>query len=393
MTEARPCPQCGAHDAAVLVHQSFEEMPGRSLVDAYDVVCCRACGLAYADGLPAAADFARYYAEMSKYEHEASEGVTSPEDRARCEAVVDLVDAYVTDRSRPVLDIGCSTGALLAAFSDRGYADVEGIDPSPACAVAARRAFGVHVRTGFAGDVTRLERRYGLVLLSAVLEHLLDPVQTLKDVHQAIDAGGLLFVEVPDVEGFSAGAIAPFQEFSVEHINYFSAQSLRSVGGVAGFACLTAKRVQVPWHSGSVAHVIWAVFSPEDHAAELVPDRVSAGALSDYVAVSRRLEDDVRRRLSDVAAAGRSVLVWGVGTHTRHLLTNGALDGLAITAFVDSDPKYHGANLRGVPVISPDDVIAHPEPIIVSSGTVHHEVARQIREDLRLENEIVLLYE
>jgi FlaA1/EpsC-like NDP-sugar epimerase len=94
-----------------------------------------------------------------------------------------------------------------------------------------------------------------------------------------------------------------------------------------------------------------------------------------------------------MAAAGRSVLVWGVGTHTRHLLTNGALDRLAITAFVDSDPKYHGARLRGVPVISPDDVVAHPEPIIVSSGTVHHEVARQIRDDLHLENEIVLLYE
>ena len=121
---------------------------------------------------------------------------------------------------------------------------------------------------GFAGDVTDLERRYGLVLLSAVLEHLLDPVQTLRDVLGTYSmTGGLLFVEVPDVEGFSAGAVAPFQEFSVEHINYFSAQSLRSVGGVAGFACLTAKRVQVPWRSGSVAHVIWAVFSPRGHVA------------------------------------------------------------------------------------------------------------------------------
>jgi hypothetical protein len=49
--------------------------------------------------------------------------------------------------------------------------------------------------------------------------------------------------------------------------------------------------------------------------------------------------------------------------------------------------------MRGVPGLAPRDVTTRAETILVSSGTVHHEIARQIREDLGLGNEIVLLYD
>ena len=159
-----------------------------------------------------------------------------------------------------MLDIGCSTGALLAAFKQRGYTDPEGLDPSPACATIARETHGILVRTGTAADVAALPRRYGLVILSAVLEHLLDPLQTLRDVWQVLDDEGLLFIEVPDVEGFAACARAPFQEFSVEHINYFSAASLASLAGAAGFTGVALERRRIPWRSDSLVPVVHAVF-------------------------------------------------------------------------------------------------------------------------------------
>ena len=64
-----------------------------------------------------------------------------------------------------------------------------------------------------------------------------------------------------------------------------------------------------------------------------------------------------------------------------------------ISAWVDSDPKLQGTEMRGLPVVSPETVKSRAEPILVSSGTVHHEISRQIREDLRVDNEIVLLYD
>ena len=389
----RDCPICGVGDVLSLAHQLFEDLPGRSLVGGYDVVCCRACGFAFASGLPGPEDFARYYSEMSKYEHQATGGATSPEDQARCEAVADLVDSYMPDRGVPVLDVGCSTGVLLAAFKRCGYTDVEGLDPSPACADLALTAHNIVVRTGVAADLADAPRRYGLVLLSAVLEHFLDPVQVLRDAHAVLVDGGLLYVEVPDVEGFAECARAPFQEFSVEHINFFSRVSLTSMAGVAGFSCVHSERLRTPWTSGAQAPVIRAVYRKVGSVSEPVSDDLTQGALLEYVAVSERIEDGVRARIVELASRGRPVLVWGVGTHTRHLLAAGTMDGLSVAAYVDSDPKCQGTEMRGVPVLGPEQVSDRREAILISSGTAHREIARQLRDQLGLDNEIILLYD
>jgi SAM-dependent methyltransferase len=375
-----------------VARQSFESLAG-SLVNGYDVVCCRACGFAFAAGLPDSEAFASYYSGMSKYEQEATSYVASPEDRLRCESIVDLVDPHADARDIAVLDVGCSTGALLAAFKRRGYASVEGLDPSPACAVVARQTHRIKVRTGTAADISGLPGRYGLVILSAVLEHLLDPRQTLRDAWHVLVENGLLFVEVPDLEAFAASARAPYQEFSVEHINYFSSVSLTSIMAVAGFECVTLERRRIPWMSNALAPAIDAVFRKTPSVAPWVKDTVSEAALFAYVAESERIEGNVRARIRELAQRGRPVLVWGVGTHTRHLLKSGALDGLQVAAWVDSDPKYEGTEMRGIPVLPPGDVITRDETILISSGTVHHEIARQIREDLGGDHEVVLLYE
>ena len=120
MTDPRLCPICRSSDARHLARQSFEALSG-SLVNDYDVVCCRSCGMTYASGLPSPEEFTHYYTSMSRYEDEVTSYFSSPEDQARCDVVVDMVEKSVTDRALAVLDVGCSTGALLAAFKRRGY--------------------------------------------------------------------------------------------------------------------------------------------------------------------------------------------------------------------------------------------------------------------------------
>jgi len=390
---SRACPVCGCRDTEAIFRQAFEGLAGRSLVDAYDVVCCRACGFGFADGLPASEEFERYYARMSKYERQPTGGRSSDVDQARCRLIAQRVDAVVRDRSLGVLDVGCSTGALLAAMKEVGFLNVEGIDPAPACAALALEVHGVPVRTGSAADLPGLPRPYGLVLLSAVLEHMLDPSIVLRDARLALHEDGVLFVEVPDVEEFARCATVPYQEFSIEHINFFSIESLTSLLGVGGFACVDAARVRLPWTSGGTAGVIHALFRRTEEASDPLIDHTTRPALVAYVDTSARIEESVRARIAALARRGRPVIVWGVGTHTRHLLQVGALDGLNIAAYVDSDPKYQGADLRGVPVLAPAAISGRDEAILVSSGTLHHEIARQIRGELAADSEIVLLYD
>ena len=57
----------------------------------------------------------------------------------------------------------------------------------------------------------------------------------------ALADNGLLYVDVPDVMQFGRTADAPFQEFSIEHVNYFSAKSLSNLMRAHGFVPLVVQ--------------------------------------------------------------------------------------------------------------------------------------------------------
>jgi hypothetical protein len=47
----------------------------------------------------------------------------------------------------------------------------------------------------------------------------------------------------------------------------------------------------------------------------------------------------------------------------------------------------------GIPIISPEAAREHPEPILISSRASQAAIVRQIRDDLRLPNELLTLYD
>jgi FlaA1/EpsC-like NDP-sugar epimerase len=100
----------------------------------------------------------------------------------------------------------------------------------------------------------------------------------------------------------------------------------------------------------------------------------------------------IRALIDRTAGQREPILVWGVGTHTKRLLATGGLDQVNVSAFVDSNPKYHGKRLHDIPIISPDSLGSRPEPILICSRVFPKEIERQIHEQLRLSNEVLSLY-
>jgi hypothetical protein len=84
--------------------------------------------------------------------------------------------------------------------------------------------------------------------------------------------------------------------------------------------------------------------------------------------------------------------VWGVGTHTLHLLESTPLADARITVFVDVNSKYHGKELFGRQIISPREMASHPEPILVSSRAFQSDIVNTIRNEAQLDNPLILLY-
>jgi SAM-dependent methyltransferase len=256
--DIRPCPVCGGFERRVLHRQRFLEGP---LGDGYDVVVCRHCGAGFADGIPAQEELDRYYAEQSKYTYHHAGGAESPYDLKRFDAIVEQVTPHLPSRDARILDIGCATGGLLSVFKQRGFANLLGADPSPACAEAARRLHGVEVRTATLAQLAGWQESFDLILLVGVLEHLRDVQPAVRTAVDRLNPGGLFYGAVPDVEGLAACRNAPYQQFSVEHVNFFSEQSLGRLMAVCGLAPRQTWRQMVEWREDITEPVLSGIYS------------------------------------------------------------------------------------------------------------------------------------
>lgn len=390
-TRARPCPLCGSPEKELLFAQRFTGIAGGSLLAGYDVVVCRRCGFGFADNLPRQTVFEAYYREMSKYENPERGGGLSDFDRRRLLGTADEIERLLPDREARILDIGCATGGLLDMLKGRGYRHLLGVDPSPSCVELGRRLHGIEIVPGSLADLPPGLGSFDCVVLGAVLEHLVDLSGALRDMRSLLTPGGLLYVDVPDVSGFGcAGHAPPYQEFSVEHINYFSTGSLASLMRFNGFREVFSRRAALEQAPGITVHEIKAAFRP-DGASRGEPQRddTTAAGLRAYIAASAAADRALAAVISRLVAARTPIVVWGVGTLTQRLLALGGLDRAVIRAFVDSNPRYQGRTVGGIPVISPEALRGRPEPILVSSLVHEAEIIRQIRADLGLGNEVV----
>jgi predicted fused transcriptional regulator/phosphomethylpyrimidine kinase len=123
-----------------------------------------------------------------------------------------------------------------------------------------------------------------------------------------------------------------------------------------------------------------------------VPDQDTEVGLRRYIAACEVEDAYLRSQIDAVVDRGRPVIVWGVGTHTTRLLATSRLAEANIRAFVDSNVRYQNRELNGVRIISPAALRNRPEPILVSSRVFQNEIEEQIRRDLGLSNELILLY-
>ena len=391
----RGCPVCGGTARHTLFQQVFAAVEQATPVTGYDVAVCDACGCGYADGIPDQRAFDRYYREMSKYEYHQREGAESEFDQRRLAIIAAIVAPHVQHPGARILDVGCATGRLLANLRQLGFPNVVGLDPSPACATAAARLYGIDVRTMTLAELGATAERFDFVILVGVLEHLCDLDEAFVHLRTLLKPGGLLYVEVPDATAFSDWPNAPYQDFSTEHINFFSPVSLDNLMGRRGFSRVFAEQNHREQSYRTVMSNVSAVYRMEAIPPEdgLRIDRETERGLCRYIDQCRVTDERLHAKINAIVDEHRPILVWGVGTHTTRLMATSRLAEANIVAFIESNARYHGRELLGRPIVAPESLSARPEPVLVSSRVFQHEIADQIRDTLGCTNELILLYD
>ena len=154
-----------------------------------DLYSCRACGTIQQPALPSGPELLELYRDMEDdayLEEEAGRRATS-------RRLLKHVERVAPRRGR-LLEVGCGHGLLLDEARRAGWR-VHGLEPARA-ARAHAESLGLDVRDALLEEVE--DGPYEAIVMIDVVEHLEDPVATLRAAAALLVDGGALCVVTPD---------------------------------------------------------------------------------------------------------------------------------------------------------------------------------------------------
>lgn len=239
LEEAR-CPLgCDASSHPITVGRDLlHDLPGE-----YTIVSCDRCGTMRTSPRPTPAAIGYYYPpDYGPYLGTVVDDDAAPANGFKAKLIAKL-KALLSTRATdlppiPVgraLEVGCASGSFLRSLAQKGW-QVEGIEYSPDAAATAR-ALGYPVHVGAIEGIDLPEGQFDLIVGWMVLEHLHDPVGSLRKLARWAKPKASLAISVPN-----AGA-AEFRIFGRRwyalqlptHLTHFTPDSARRVMAIGGW--------------------------------------------------------------------------------------------------------------------------------------------------------------
>lgn len=150
--------------------------------------------------------------------------------RARERVILDVLRAHRPASGwHAVLDVGCGDGLFFDTLAKLdGVSVVEGVEPARELVTAGGpNASRIHIAPF--DERFRPGRRYSLILMLDVLEHLPDPVAALSHVRTLLEPDGVLLATVPAFK-----LLWTRHDDLNHHFTRYTEKSFRSVASAAG---------------------------------------------------------------------------------------------------------------------------------------------------------------
>ena len=221
-----PCNLCGASDVDVIGDRDRDGHPLRTTI-------CRKCGLVWSNPRPSEDEVRRYYSREYRLDYK---GQSRPSLRHVARSGRGALNRYraLAPFLKPgvrILDAGAGGGEVVYVLRRLGF-DASGIEPDEQYARHARETLNVPVVTGFVQDAVFPPGGFDVITMYHALEHVEDPTAILTRLRTWIAEGGVLLIEVPNVE---ARCLSPAHRFHFAHFYNFSRATLEDLGRKAGF--------------------------------------------------------------------------------------------------------------------------------------------------------------
>jgi len=144
-----------------------------------------------------------------------------------------------------LLDVGCASGAFGAMLKSRLAVHVTGIEPHHESALAARTRLDHVVHGGAEAAAQQLAGQlFDCITFNDVLEHLVDPWETLRQVRPLLRPGGMVVASIPNVRHLSVSReylLNGRWDYQLEgvldrtHLRFFTRSSMCDLFATSGY--------------------------------------------------------------------------------------------------------------------------------------------------------------
>lgn len=250
-----PCQLCGEADHKPV---SQRDRHGKPL----STVVCTGCGVITNDPIPTDEELAAFYRSDYRTDYK---GAAEPRLRqvwrnfGRLETHIAANRDIYGGRVK-CLDLGSGSGEFMYLARALGL-DCIGIEPNIGYAAYSRDKLGLDVRMQTLEETDFPEGSFNLIRLSHVLEHMREPVRSLKVLRRWLKPDGVAYIEVPNIEAEAERKMRG-SLFHYGHVFNFNPFTLRLAAGLAGLVEHPASRAR---HAAAAA----GFFSPGETFREI----------------------------------------------------------------------------------------------------------------------------
>jgi SAM-dependent methyltransferase len=325
--------------------------------------------MVFTDGGNTQSDYDEFYKSSKKY---VSSSETSPFESKRFQQTADCLQPILS-LNQNICDLGCGSGGLLRVLHQKGAKQLTGID---AADLSPQNDF-IFLRSDLFHFPGLVKNQFDLVTCIGVFEHVIDLQRLINSITTALTPHGHLYIEVPDAAQYGKRVISPFQDFNLEHINHFSAETLSTFLNLHGFETVTVKHILQPESERYEMPVISLIAKKSMASGRRIQkDENLKQRILSYISESLKLLQEFDLFLERGLIDQKEIYVWGVGQLTLKLLELPSLRKRNILGLVDRSPMFQ--RLKGIPLLSVNEL--NPQfPIVIGSVLHASSIAQDIR--------------
>jgi 2-polyprenyl-3-methyl-5-hydroxy-6-metoxy-1,4-benzoquinol methylase len=127
-----------------------------------------------------------------------------------------------------VLDVGCGSGQSLSYMRRYGDWEIYGVEPNKSAAKLAEEKYNIKTFCGTLEDAKYSDNSFDIVIITHVIEHVPDPLGTLREIYRILKPGGYLIGETENISSITFKLFKEYWGFLhlPYHLFYFTKKTI-----------------------------------------------------------------------------------------------------------------------------------------------------------------------